>query len=482
MRKQLLCLILVAFAAAAPSGFAQERFRKAPPVPERLAELNLPKIDSIRLSNGLTVAVIYLKNLPFICAEMTIQAGERDCPENHAGLAGFTAEMLTRGTTLLSASDIEERVDGIGGALSASATLDYSRLSFLFLDENLDQALETLSQLVLQPDFSDKEIASLKFSRRYDMLRDVRNPENIGRQQLLRLLFKDHPYGRAVFNEDAFKDLSRKDVLGFYQRFYHPNNATVVLAGNLNLTAASRKVSRYFNTWQEKEVARPISPPPETNRDERVCLVDLPRSKDATVFVGNLASPVDDPDVFPSLVLNQVLGGTPNSRLFMNLRESKEYANFAFSEVEFFRSAGSYEVRARVIPSACFPAVQEILKEIDRLGREKVTTFELEQAKSYLIGNFPLQIGRLETLTQRVSQIMTFSLGDAYWNKFYDSIMLVDAERVLEVGKKFLLPKPIVVIVGDKAALAEYLRDFPRVEVYDTKGELLYTMLKGVEE
>jgi zinc protease len=479
--KKSVGLALAVLLAALPV-FAQERFRKSPPVPERLAELDLPRIDSIRLTNGLMVAVIYLKNLPFISAELTVLAGERDCPEDLPGLAGFTAEMLTRGTTLLSASDIEESIEGMGGVLSTATTPDYTRFSLLCLDENLDRALKMLSLMALQPALSDKEVASLRLARRYEMLREERNPEFVGRRQLLRLLFNHHPYERGLFNEDTFKNFSRKDVASFYQRYYRPNNALVVLAGNINLTAASRKVSRYFSTWQEKDVPRSPALPPEPNRDERVCLVDLPRAKDATIFVGNLVSPADAPDFFPVLVLNQVLGGTPNSRLFMNLRESKEFANFAFSEIECFRSTGAYEVRARVISSACYPAVQEILREIDRVGREKVTTFELEQAKSYLIGNFPLQIDRLEAITQRVSEVMTFSLGDAQWNKYYDSIMLVDADRVLEVGRKYMLPKPVVVIVGDNAALAEYLREFPRVEVYDIKGTLLYTMLKGVQE
>jgi zinc protease len=479
--KKSVGLALAVLLATLPV-FAQERFRKSPPVPERLAELDLPRIDSIRLTNGLMVAVIYLKNLPFISAELTVLAGERDCPEDLPGLAGFTAEMLTRGTTLLSASDIEESIEGMGGVLSTATTPDFTRFSLLCLDENLDRALKMLSLMALQPALSDKEVASLRLARRYEMLREERNPEFVGRRQLLRLLFNHHPYERGLFNEDTFKNFSRKDVASFYQRYYRPNNALVVLAGNINLTAASRKVSRYFSTWQEKDVPRSPALPPEPNRDERVCLVDLPRAKDATIFVGNLVSPADAPDFFPVLVLNQVLGGTPNSRLFMNLRESKEFANFAFSEIECFRSTGAYEVRARVISSACYPAVQEILREIDRVGREKVTTFELEQAKSYLIGNFPLQIDRLEAITQRVSEVMTFSLGDAQWNKYYDSIMLVDADRVLEVGRKYMLPKPVVVIVGDNAALAEYLREFPRVEVYDIKGTLLYTMLKGVQE
>ncbi len=480
MRRRLSFVLVVLLAGSAALG--QERFRKSPPVPDRLPELNLPKIDSIRLSNGLTVAVIYLRNSPFICAHLTILAGERDSPERLPGLAGFTAEMLSRGTPLVSASDIEERLEGMGGVFSATANLDYSRLSLLFLDEYLDRALETLSLMVLQPAFSDKEVAGLRFSQRYEMLQQERNPEFIGRRQLLRALFGGHPYGKGTYSQDVFRNIRRRDVLDFYRSYYRPNNALVVLAGDLNLTAAARKVSRYFSTWREGQAPRPPAPAPAANGQGRVCLVDLPRAKDATLFVGNLLFPIDDPDFFPFLVLNQALGGTPNSRLFMNLRESKEYAHFAFSEVELYRLSGVFAVRARVIPSACHAAVQEILGEIDRISRERVTTFELEQAKSYLIGSFPLQVSRLEAITQRVSEIMTYSLGAEYWSRFYDSIMLVDADSVLRVGGKYLQAPPVAVIVGDKTMLAEYLREFPRVEVYDTKGGLLYTMLKGVEE
>ncbi len=480
MRSRLSIVLSVLLACSA--AFGQERFRKSPPVPDRLQELNFPKIDSIRLNNGLTVAAIYLKNSPFISAQLTILAGERDCPERLPGLAGFTAEMLSRGTPLVSASDIEERLEEIGGVLSTTATLDYSRLSLLFLDEGLDRALETLSLMALQPEFPEKEVAGLKFSRRYELLQEERNPEWIGRRQLHRLLFGNHPYLKGTYGQDVFRNIRRRDVLDFYRRFYRPNNALVVLAGDLNLTAAARKVSRYFSTWIEGETPRLPAPLTAAIGQDRVCLVDLPRAKDATLFIGNLIFPIDDPDYFPFLVLNQTIGGTPNSRLFMNLRESKEYAHFAFSEVDLFRSGGVFSVRARVVPSACQAAVQEILGEVDRISRERVSTFELEQAKAYLIGNFPLQVGRQEAMTQRVSEILTYSLSEAYWNKFYDSIMLVDGDSVLAVGGKFLQAPPVVVIVGDKATLTEYLREFPRVEVYDVKGALLYTMLKGVEE
>ncbi|MBN2408605.1 MAG: peptidase M16, partial [Candidatus Aminicenantes bacterium] len=108
-------------------------------------------------------------------------------------------------------------------------------------------------------------------------------------------------------------------------------------------------------------------------------------------------------------------------------------------------------------------------------------TFELEQAKSYLIGNFPLQLSRPETFSRRVADLVTFSLGDAHWNRFYDSIMPVDADQIFEVARKYLRPRPVVVIVGDKDILLGHLREIDRLDVYDLKGTLLYTLIKGVE-
>jgi zinc protease len=134
------------------------------------------------------------------------------------------------------------------------------------------------------------------------------------------------------------------------------------------------------------------------------------------------------------------------------------------------------------MPSAAFASISVIFGELDRLSREGISNFELEQAKSYLIGHFPLRISRPGDLSQRVADLVTFSLGDAYWNKFYDSIMQIDADRISEVAQKYLPPRPVVVIVGDKNVLFDQLHDIERLEVYDLKGVLLYTSIKGVEE
>ncbi|MFZ2054778.1 MAG: pitrilysin family protein [Candidatus Aminicenantales bacterium] len=464
------------------SSSAQERFRKSPPIPDPLLELQLPQIESMTLMNGLTVAVAPRIDQPFFSLELVIMAGESQSPDGLPGLASFTAEMLSRGSALVSAADLDERIEAIGGTFSITTTPDCSRFSFQFLDDYLDQAMEILSLMVLQPDFGEREIVALKRILLYDLRQKQRDPEFVGRRQLLRILFKEHPYRKFCYSEDVFRSFARKDIQSFYDLYYRPNNAVLVLTGNLNLAVAVRKVSHFLNTWPRREVERLPLPSPDVRDENKVCFVDLPRAKEATLIVGNVIFPLANPDTFPFAVLNQLLGGTPFSRLFMNLREKKEYAYNAFSEMDLFRSGGAYVVTATVIPSAAFASIGEITLELDRVSREKVSTFELEQAKSYLIGHFPVQISRPGEFSRRVADLVTFSLGDAYWNRFYDSIMQVDADRIFEVAQKYFQPRPVVVVVGDKDVLLDHLRDIDRLEVYDLKGVLLYTLIKGVEE
>jgi len=467
---------------AGPALGQQDRFRKSPPVPDPLPALVLPEIERTELINGLTVAVVSRPGQPFISLDLVIRAGESQSPETLPGLASFTAEMLSRGTALVSAAEFEERIDGIGGEFRTTVTPDFSRLSLRFLDDSLDRAIETLSQMVLQPDFSEREIVALKRTLFYDLKQKQKDPEFVGRRQLLRVLFKSHPYGRSFFNEEVFKNLTRKDVQAFYELYYRPNNALLALSGNVDLATAVRRVGRYLSPWARKEIEWPSAPSPRVNSEDRVCFVNFPEAQEATLVIGNVVFPFPESDYFPLAALIQVLGGTPFSRLFMNLREAKEYAYSAFSKLELFQNCACYTITAAVVPSAAGASIREIRREIDRLTREKVGNFELEQAKSYLIGNFPIRISPLDQLNRYVSELLAFSWGESRWNRFGDNVILVDSEQLLGAAQKHLLPKPVVVIVGDMSLLFDSLQDIDRLEVYDLKGNLLYTMSKGVEE
>lgn len=454
---------------------AQERFRKSPPNPDPLPELNLPPIETAVLSNGLTLHVIYRNNSPVITLRLIILAGESSSPEKFPGTATFTANMLTRRTSKHSADEIEERIESIGGDLTASAHPDYSMFTFTFLEEFLDEGLSILSELILQSSFTRREIDNVRRTIFYDLRDMISDPENTAKRQLFHILFGDHPYKKSLYNEDVMK-INQENLQSFFEKYYIANNAQIILAGNLTLTVASRKVSSYFNTWGKKEKERTPLPSPVANDKIKICFVNLPKEKDATIYMGDVITPLTSQDFFPLIVLNQVLGGTANSRLFMNLRESKGYAYYAFSGLDLLKACGVFFIRAKVRPEVTHAAVMEALAEMERITKEEIPSFEIEQAKSYLIGNFPLSIETLDNLSMRVAQTQAFQMGEEHWGKYYENIMLIDADKVYETVRKYPFLTPVVVIVGDKDILLDNLSEFEDVEVYDNKGILQYSM------
>jgi hypothetical protein len=182
----------------------QERFRKSPPIPDPRPVWELPKVESTRFMNGLTLAVASRPNQGVIYLELVILAGESQSPPTLPGLASFTAEMLSRGTPLVSAASLEERIDAVGGDFSATTTPDFSRFSFHFLEGYLDQALETLSLMLLQPDFSDREIVALKRTQFYG-LRQNNETRSCRPETASSGSFQGHPYRQSFYSEDVFK-------------------------------------------------------------------------------------------------------------------------------------------------------------------------------------------------------------------------------------------------------------------------------------
>jgi len=166
----------------------------------------------------------------------------------------------------------------------------------------------------------------------------------------------------------------------------------------------------------------------------------------------------------------------------MNLRESKGYAYYAFSELEFFKNCSVFFVKSKVRPEVTYSSIKEILREIEKTTNDKIPSFEIEQAKSYLIGNFPLQIETFDKLSSKISEIIALNLGEEHWSKYYENIMLVNAEKVFDRARKYPLLTSVVVIVGDIKIISDYIRELKEVEVYDNKGILQYTVKKEEKE
>lgn len=475
-----LSLLPILFLAALPTSLghaspfiAQERFRRSPPLPEPFSPLSLPVIETHTLSNGLGIAVVRTQDQPVISMRLIIKTGESASPENLPGLATLCARMLTKGSVNMKAEDIEEKIESLGGRFFVNTQPDYTEFTYSFLGDYLEDALQLLSEVVLRPTFSRLEIANVQRSMFYELAIQKDNPDVIAGRLLYQILFESHPYRKIIFDQGGIKNLSRRDIVTFYSQHYRPNNAKLVLVGDLSLESASKLASRYLSPWENRELepsyASLINP-----RDKmKICFVDLPKAKDVTIYLGNIIFPISSPDYFPFIVFNQVIGGTPNSRLFMHLRESKAYAYYAFSEMDFFRSCGVFTIRAKVLPEFTHAAIQEILQEINDLRNTPIPSQEIEQAKSYLIGNFPLQLETNEDLSAKLAQIQAFDLGRDHWERYDEKIKLINSEMVSGMGQKYSLHTPVIVIVGNNE-ITEYLMEFTQVSVYSPDGNFRY--------
>jgi predicted Zn-dependent peptidase len=476
----LACSLAAALALGAPARAAgQERFRRTPPLPDPFRELKLPAVGTVTLPNGLTVAATRRPGFPLVTVQLVILAGEADSPADLPFVATLTARMIGRRTKESSVDEMAAMIDAAGGDFSVNVSLDYTVLTFHVPSESMDRTLEILRQMILLPEFSELEVATAKRVLSYE-LRDLeKNPEFLGRRQLLRTLFHDHPYGSAAVSWDVVRRITPKDIQAFYGLFYRPNNAILVVSGDAVASASDPRLTLPFAPWTPRALVRaPLAPPP-ANAAMKVCLVDHPAAEDFVIFAGNLAPPPSGADYYPFLVLNQVLGGTMASRLFMNLREAKGYAYEAFSEAEFYKCCGAFWAKARVTPRTIGASVEEIQQEFRNLAAERIVPDELEVAKSFLIGNLPLRYKSIEAYAERLSRALAFGLTETDWTKASDSLMLVNADRVLEAARRYLTPVPVIVIVGDRRRALPALGAFEAVDVYDETGAFLMTLKKG---
>jgi len=483
MKKNLLLFLTVTVFLFADSSLAQERFRREAPPPDPLPELNLPQVERNTLVNGLELMAVRIDNAPIMELRVIIGDGESSSPEDLPGLATFTANMLDKGAGTLTSSQIEEQIESMGGSFSAEVFPDYSLFSFSFLEEHLDEALDLMSKMILQPIISKLEIDSVKRSMYYDHIQRYSFPEALGKKLLYQILFQNHPSQKITFNEEVIKNFNREAMLAFFEKFYRPNNARILLFGNINLDIASRKISHNFKDWQSKDIEKAFIPPPVPNDRLKICFINIPQAKNATLFLGNTIPFDDQNDLFSFLVFNQVLGGTTNSRLLMNLRESNKRNIFwAFSEVEFFRNFGVFFVRSMIQPDAIYQSVSDILEEIRKAKQAPLPISDIEQAKSYLINHFPLTIRNMDEIASKVSEKEVYNRGDEFWNEYYESVSLVNAGDVFKSLANTSLLQPIIIIVGDEETLIDQLSEFAEVEFYDKNGILRFSLNKGENE
>jgi zinc protease len=469
--------VKVAPGTGAESVNVDETWRQQPPRPGQPRTLQLPPPTSFQLSNGLTVLLNERPGLPIVAASLVVKTGSGANPADRPGLANFTATMLDQGTSTRSAPQIADRVAQLGGSLGTSSTMDATQITAASLRRSFPALLDLIADVGRHPVFPAEEVERQRASRLGSLAQQRESPAAVATAAMFAALYGSaHPYGfTELGTESSTRVLTRDDLMMFWARNFVPNNAALVVSGQITAADLKPLVEKAFGDWQRGTPASPAPGEPATTA-ARLVLVDKPGAPQTQVRVASVGVPRSTPDYEALRVMNEALGGLFSSRINLNLREEHGYTYGASSQFVFRRAAGPFVVASGVRTDVTAPAVTEILKEVRRIRATALTPEELALAKDSLIRSLPSDFQTSERVTASTAGIYIYDLGLDYFSKYPSKLSAVTAEQAKAAAEKYLVPdKLIVVAVGDRAKIGALLQklNLGAVEVRNADAALV---------
>jgi zinc protease len=444
------------------------------PVNKEILRVNLPKAKEATLSNGLRVVLLESHRVPTFTMQMVILSGGLSDPADYHGLATFTAALLREGTATRKSKDIAEQMDTLGATLNSVSGLSsfFSNVLTSGLIENFDPALDVFADVIRNPKFPEEEVVKYK-QRQISQLQFQRSlPQFLAAERFQRAIYGEHPAGLLVPPVESLKRATSADLARFHATYYRPNNAMLLIAGDTSLKEIIPKLEKAFGGWQKADVPQTKIPSAPEQGATRIHLIDRPGSVQTVLVLGNLGIERTSEDYLSILVMNQILGGGPAARLFLNLREDKGYTYGAYSNFSGSKFRGPIISNSEVRTDVTEGAMKEFMYELKRLRDEKVTPVELENAKRAIVGGFALSLEQPQALLQNIITQKLYDLPANYWDTYPQKVMAITADDVQRVAQKYIdLGHLQIVAVGDASKTRAVLAKFGTVVEYDAEGK-----------
>ncbi|OGC76946.1 MAG: hypothetical protein A2Z27_06375 [candidate division Zixibacteria bacterium RBG_16_50_21] len=417
-------------------------------------EISLPPIYEETLPNRLQVIVIEHHELPIVAFRLVTKSGGMDDPVGKAGLANFVADLLRQGTKTRTATQISEEIDFIGGSLGAGADYDYLNVNCQVLKKHFDTGLDLLSDVVLNPIFSEEEIERLRSKRIGEIKQAWDDPETVADLKFREFLYGKNPLAFPLDGtEESVKSFTRQDVLNFHQTQFVPNNAILAVVGDVNQTEVLTKVKAKFNSWKQGARLARNYPQPEQVKGMQVLLVDKPDLTQTYINFGHLGIRRNHPDYFPVTVMNYILGGGGfSSRMMQEVRAKRGLTYGISCYFGMYKEAGDYSVGTFTRNDSTLAAIQASLNEIKKMRSAKVSEMELEDAKNFYLGYFPFRFETPQQIAAQVISVELYGLGDDYLKNYRQNVKKITADDILRVAITYLDPDNLKFVVVSKGA------------------------------
>ncbi|MGB3150530.1 MAG: insulinase family protein, partial [Maribacter sp.] len=449
-----------------------------------------PALERAKLSNGLNIVLAKRSGVPTVVMNLMFDAGYKTDFLSTPGTASLAMNLLDEGTKEMNSLQINEQLQLLGASLFTFSSQDNSNVYLNTLKPSMDASIDLFADVVLNPAFPQSEFDRLKSEQINSIKQEKAQPISMALRVMNKYLYGDgHPYSNPYTGtgyEETVGKLTRDDMESFYKTWIRPNNATLVVTGDVEMSELKSKLEKAFGKWKKADVPKVAFGAPKATTKNTLYLMDRPESEQSVILAGHLTSKYGGT---PQIALEQmisILGGDFTSRINMNLREDKHWAYGAGGFVIGAKEERPFIVYAPVQTDKTAESVSEIRKEISEfITTRPVTQEELDKVKTNQVLSLPGQWETNSSVNSSVGNLVKYDLPDDYYQNYDQNVRDLSLKEVQDVSKMVVKPDDVNwFMVGDRAKIAEKLDalGFDAIIEIDADGNPKMPAMKSPEK
>lgn len=446
--KNKISAVLVLFLMAIGAQAQIDRSKQPKPGPAPKITLEVP--GEFELKNGIKVLVVENHKLPRVSYSLRID-NSPIVEGNKAGVSSILGAMLGNGTTSISKDDFNEEIDFLGARIGFSSQSAFGSS----LAKYSERILELMADAAINPLLTEEEFEKEKTKLLEGLKNDAKSVDAVaGRVGGALSYGKNHAYGEFM-TEETINNITFDDVMAFYAKYFNPNNAYIVVVGDIEFKKAKKQIKKYFNDWEKSiEISRTVQQPNANVQYTQINFVDMPNAVQSNVTVtNNVDLQMKDEDYLAAKIANYILGGGGEGYLFKNLREEHAYTYGAYSSVGSSRyNAARFSASASVRNMVTDSSIVEILKEITRINTELVDAEALKSAKAKYVGSFVMALEQPQTIAEYALNIKLNDLPEDFYTTYLQKLNALTVEDIQNAAKKYFSTDNARVIVVGKGS------------------------------
>jgi zinc protease len=414
------------------------------------------------LPNGLQVVVVERHTLPLITVRLVVRSGAECDPPNLPGTAALVNGLLTEGTERRSSREIAEAIDSVGGVVDNDVDWDSAYLDLSVLADRTDLAFDLVSDMVAHAAFQPAEIERQRKQILSGLQVSQDDPAYVADTVTQNLLFAGTPYGHP---EDGTLEsagrLTAEDIRTYYRRYYQPSNSILAVVGDINASDALALAAKYFSAWRNG--SEPVAAPsgrPTPFVERRVVAIDKSDAVQTEIRIGNLGVPRDNPDYVALSVVNEILGGPSENRLFKALRTRQGLTYGASSDLVTRRHMGAWVAKTFTRTPETMKSAHIAEEQVQTLQQHGINRSELETAQGYLVGHLALEFETSDNLATKVLDLIQDGLPLDYWTHYPEKVQALTTDQVSAAARQYLDSEhDVMVFVGN---ISDFRKDFKK--------------------